>query len=185
MRWGANRTLAEAERYHIEDVYRMQFNEWFSWLRCWDGFPFRKVKINVVAWAAYDETQLEGSTDDIDVHTGILDDRYGLPTCNPGCSRDLHQDGNYTDCPGGRDHRFDQYLVIDTTWGDYVMGAASGQGITLSQYGWETAWSQGKRLSLIVHEMVASSMLLWFIHSLIHHPHRALPLDCMIILIPD
>ena len=159
MRWGANRTLPEAERRHIEAVYSERFHEWLRWLPCYDSFPFRKVNIKVVGWATYHKSLLPGVMDDVNVYAGFEDDLFNLPACNPGCSRYQHLDGNYTDCPGGRDNRFHQFLLLDPSWGEHNMGAASGFGVSISLYGWETVGSQQEDWPMLTHELVSACLL--------------------------
>lgn len=154
MRWGSERALPQKEREHLEAVYEASFQQWLDWLPGWDNFPFGKINVNVVAWATNDSALIQGSADTFEIHTGFLDEN-GLPACNPGCSRELHQDGDYSACPGGEDHRFHQFLALDPRWGNYNMGAASSSGVYLSLYGWETIGSQGLSWPMPVHELVS------------------------------
>ncbi|KAH7353388.1 hypothetical protein B0T11DRAFT_300536 [Plectosphaerella cucumerina] len=151
LRWGSTSSLTQENREQLESVYEQSIQQWLRWLPSWDGFPYEDVNVNVAAWAVNDTAQIEGPTDGFDVHTGFHD-TDGLPTCNPGCSRELHQDGDYSGCPGGPDRRFHQYLVLSPLWGDYNMGAAASFGVDLSLFGWETIGSQGKPWPMPVHE---------------------------------
>lgn len=153
--WGANRTLPDTERRHLEAVYKRQFDEWLQWLPSHDNFPFQDIKINVVGWAARERALLSLSLDEDEVYIGFTDDSFMQPTCNPGCSRDKHLDGDYSGCPGGRDRRFHQILVIDPSWGDANMGAASGFGVSISLWGWENVGSKQERWPMLTHELVS------------------------------
>jgi hypothetical protein len=158
LRWGSAGSLTQENREHLASVYEKSIQQWLRWIPGWDGFPYDKVDVKVVAWAANDTTLIEGPTDAFDVYTGFHD-TDGLPTCNPGCSRELHQDGDYSGCPGGADRRFHQYLVLSPLWGDYNMGAAASYGVDLSLFGWKTIGSQGKPWPMPVHEFVSKPHL--------------------------
>lgn len=156
MRWGANRTLPYAERLEIEATHASKFEEWFRWLAGYDNFPFSNVGVNVVGWAVKDKALLPGPTDHLDVYTDFVDDE-GFPTCDPGCSRDEHPDGDYSGCPGGADRRFHQFLLFDPiSFGDFNMGAATGYGIYISLFGWENVGRVKEHWPMLVHEMVCT-----------------------------
>ncbi|KAI9147339.1 hypothetical protein HJFPF1_12358 [Paramyrothecium foliicola] len=105
------------------------------------------------AWALQDRALLEGPADGFDVYTDFKDNE-GFPTCNPGCSRDSHQDGDYSGCPGSTDRRFLQFVLLDpVSFGDNNRGAATSFGAFISLYGWKTIGSQGKDWPMLVHEL--------------------------------
>ncbi|KAH6970961.1 hypothetical protein BKA56DRAFT_678105 [Ilyonectria sp. MPI-CAGE-AT-0026] len=152
VRWNSNTTVTETTRQQVESQYRKLYNFWWEWLPGYDNFPFDEIKINFVGWAVRDRNQLQGSLDGLDVYTEFKDDQ-GLPDCNPACWVDDHLDGNFTACPGGRDHRYHQFFLLNSAWGDMNMGAAIGYGIDVSMYGWETVGSKMGYWPLLLHEM--------------------------------
>ncbi|CAH0033789.1 unnamed protein product [Clonostachys rhizophaga] len=135
LRWGANKALTRDNRESFEVVYKQSFQVWLKWLPGWDNFPFDSVDIKTAHWAVGDRALIEGPTSGFEVHAGSKDDE-GRPTCNPGCSRELHQDGDYSECPGGADNRFHQFILLNPAWGEFNMGAASSFGVDLSLHGW-------------------------------------------------
>ena len=156
MGWGANRTVLKHERDHLEKVYEKHMQNWLRWLPGYDNFPFEKVDINVVGWAASDLALIPGPMNGTHVYTGFTDDFFKMPTCDPGCSRNLHLDGNYTGCPGGPSRRFHRLFVIDPSWGEHNMGAALGEAASLSQWGWENVGSKHEDWPMLTHELVGS-----------------------------
>ncbi|OBR13394.1 Cellulose-binding family ii [Colletotrichum higginsianum IMI 349063] len=152
VRWGSNKTLTETTRQQIASQHTKLYNYWFRWLSGHDNFPFEEVKINYIGWAVRDRVQLQGSLDGLDVYTGYTDEQGDLD-CNPACSVEKHLDGDFSDCPGGRDHRYHQFLFLNPAWGEYNMGAAMGYGIDVSFHGWETVGSKMGDWPLLLHEM--------------------------------
>lgn len=153
MRWNSNKTLDEDTRNAIEAQHIKQYEQWLEWLPGWDNFPFDKVHFKTVAWAVANDSQLVGPRDDFHVYTEFQDEK-GFPTCDPGCSRHLHPDGDYSGCGRGDENRYHQHFMISNAWGDFSMGAASGEGFDLSEFGWETVGAQMGNWSILVHETV-------------------------------
>ncbi|CEI66056.1 hypothetical protein FVEN_g4533 [Fusarium venenatum] len=152
MRWNSDKVLDEETRNDIHTQLVQQYEQWLEWLPGWDNFPFKEVKHNVIAWAVANESQLVGNRDDFHVYTEFKDDN-GVPTCDPGCSRHLNSDGDFSKCGRGKENRFQQYFLVDKSWGEHNMGAAGGEGITISEYGWDTVGSQLGNWSILVHEV--------------------------------
>lgn len=153
MRWNSDKVLDEETRNNIHAQHVQQYEQWLQWLPGWDNFPFKEVKHNVIAWAVANDSQLVGNRDGFHVYTEFKDEN-GAPDCDPGCSRHLHQDGDFSKCGRGAENRYQQYFLVDKAWGDYNMGAASGEGITVSEYGWDHVGSQLGNWSILVHETV-------------------------------
>ncbi|TVY65019.1 hypothetical protein Focb16_v015433 [Fusarium oxysporum f. sp. cubense] len=151
MRWHSNLTLDEDARNALMLQQVKQYQQWLEWLPGWDNFPFKEIDFKVVAWAVANDSQLVGHRDNFHVYTEFKDDD-GLPTCDPGCSRHLHPDGDYSDCALGPDHRFHHYFMIDNRWGDRDMGAAGGEGFSLSEYGWKNVGAKLGNWPILVHE---------------------------------
>jgi len=128
MRWGPNKTLTEDERGHIVATYEANYQHWLDFLPGYDNFPYGQVKFNITGWAVSDESLLQGSSDGFEVYSNFTDEE-GLPTCNPGCSRHEHPDGDYSQCDGGAENRFHQFFLLDPVgFGNYTMASASGLG---------------------------------------------------------
>jgi hypothetical protein len=157
MRWGTNTTLTTDTREKMVAMYTKQYERWFSWLAGWDNYPYQDFKLKVAGWAVSDSTLFEGSANGVPVYTGFHDGD-GAPTCDPGCSRDLHVNGDYSACPGGPEQRFHQFFFIDPSWGEYNMGAASGPGVYISAYGWDTVGSKVGDWSILIHEQVSAKL---------------------------
>ncbi|KAM3074075.1 hypothetical protein ACMFMG_008688 [Clarireedia jacksonii] len=150
MRWGSNTTLTEDTRQRAETMYRKQYEKWWEWLPGWDNYPFEKFNFNITGWAVSDRSLFEGSVDGFELYTDFKDEKGA--TCDPGCSRHLHQDGNYSACKGGPSQRYHQFFFLDPTWGQLDMGAASGIGVDISLYGWETVGTKLDEWPMLLHE---------------------------------
>ncbi|KAF4902671.1 putative exoglucanase GH6D [Colletotrichum viniferum] len=111
VRWDSSATVTAAQRSKIASAYAAQYQEWFKWLHGYDGFPFAKVDVNVVAWAVKDASLVEGSTDGLDVYT-TYKDGDGVPACATECDRAAHIDGAFSGCKAGADRRFEHSLWL-------------------------------------------------------------------------
>ncbi|KAJ2998005.1 hypothetical protein NUW58_g455 [Xylaria curta] len=153
MRWDSNETVTETMREQILAEYTKIYGYWFQWLSGYDNFPFSQVNFNVVGWAVRDQNILQGSLSSFDTYTNFSDES-GFPTCNPACAYHNNLDGDYSECPGGPEQRYHQFFFLDQGfWGDHNMGAASGDGIDVSLYGWKTVGSKMDDWPILVHEM--------------------------------
>ncbi|RSL90324.1 hypothetical protein CEP51_000781 [Fusarium floridanum] len=110
VRWDSSKSVTAAQRTKIASKYNEQYQKWFKWLYGYNGFPYDNVKVNVVGWAVKDKSLLQGSTDGLDIYTGL--DADGVPMCDIGCARDAHLDGDYSGCKAGADHHFDHSLWL-------------------------------------------------------------------------
>lgn len=154
MRWGPNETSTAEDRHHIVKVYEENYQSWLGPLLGYDNFPYAQVKFNVTGWAVSDAAQLQGSTDGFEVYTDFTDDD-GLPTCDPGCSRHKHPDGNYSACDGGASNRFHQFFLLDPIgFGNMTMAAATGFGFFVGYDGWKNVGSKVPDWPLLLHETV-------------------------------
>ncbi|KAF5989812.1 putative endoglucanase type F [Fusarium bulbicola] len=90
--------------------YNAQYQKWFKWLHGYNGFPYDEVKVNVVAYAVKDKSQLQGSTAGFEVYTEL--DADGVPMCPVACARDAHLDGDYSGCKAGADRHYDHSLWL-------------------------------------------------------------------------
>ncbi|RSL47432.1 hypothetical protein CEP54_013412 [Fusarium duplospermum] len=119
VRWESDEPVTAAYREEIATTLQTQYNKWFKWLYGYDNFPYSDIKVSVVGWAVKDKSLLQGSTDGIDVYTDV--DAEGIPQCSEKCGRFFHQDGDYSQCPGGADRHYDQSLWL-------TKGMAGGAG---------------------------------------------------------
>ncbi|KAG7427729.1 Exoglucanase 3 [Fusarium oxysporum f. sp. raphani] len=110
VRWDSSATITEAQRTKIASVYNAQYQKWFKWLYGYNGFPYDEVKVNIVAYAVKDKSQLQGSTAGYEVYTEL--DADGVPMCPVACARDAHLDGDYSGCKAGADRHYDHSLWL-------------------------------------------------------------------------
>ncbi|RBQ98247.1 hypothetical protein FVER53590_13568 [Fusarium verticillioides] len=103
-------SITVAERTKIASAYNAQYQKWFKWLYGYNGFPYDEVKVNVVAYAVKDKSQLQGSTDGYEVYTEL--DADGVPMCPVACARDAHLDGDYSNCEAGAGRHYDHSLWL-------------------------------------------------------------------------
>ncbi|MGP4110086.1 hypothetical protein ACTWP5_04100 [Streptomyces sp. 4N509B] len=141
VRWDSSRTVTAETRDRVEQVLEEQWARWFDGLRGFDGFPYDEVPVEVVGWAARGDGQLQWSDDAVDRYIGLLDGG-GAPQCAPECGRFFHQDGDYSQCPGGEARHYDQSLWLTDgfggghggDWGqrigtEYLLGALGQENI--------------------------------------------------------
>ncbi|KAJ4044788.1 hypothetical protein NW761_008295 [Fusarium oxysporum] len=110
VRWDSSATITEAQRTKIASAYNAQYQKWFKWLYGYNGFPYDEVKVNIVAYAVKDKSQLQGSTAGYEVYTEL--DADGVPMCPVACARDAHLDGDYSGCKAGADRHYDHSLWL-------------------------------------------------------------------------
>ncbi|MCH7230847.1 cellulose binding domain-containing protein [Glycomyces sp. L485] len=119
VRWDSRNTASASLRDDIEAKLQEQYDLWFDQMAGWNDWPFDRIEVDVVGWAAYDRNLLQWSDDSLDVYIGDI--REDAPQCAEDCGRFFHQDGNYPNCPGGYDHHYDQSL-----WLTEGMGGGAG-----------------------------------------------------------
>lgn len=119
VRWDSQNTVNAQTRDAIEAKLQDQYDLWFDQMAGWSEFPFDQIEVNVVGWAARDRNLLQWSDDSVDVYIGDI--RENAPQCSEDCGRFFHQDGNYSQCPGGETHHYDQSL-----WLTQGMGGGAG-----------------------------------------------------------
>ncbi|KAF5531775.1 endoglucanase type F [Fusarium phyllophilum] len=86
VRWDSSASITEAERTKIASAYNAQYQKWFKWLYGYNGFPYDEVKVNIVAYAVKDKSQLQGSTTGYEVYSEL--DADGVPIgCKAGADR--------------------------------------------------------------------------------------------------
>ncbi|KAH1275039.1 hypothetical protein KXX33_009358 [Aspergillus fumigatus] len=120
VRWDSNQKVTAAQREQIAAAVTRSFNKWIAGLAGFDGFPYNTVEVNVVGYAVRDRSLLEGDTSGLDIYTTT--DEGGIPQCDPRCGRFFHQDGDYSQCPGGASRHYDESLWLT----DGFQGGAGG-----------------------------------------------------------
>lgn len=119
VRWDSNNTVSAQTRDAIAAKLQQQYDLWFDQMAGWNDWPFEKIDVNVVGWAAYDRNLLQWSDNSVDIYIGDI--REDAPQCAAACGRFFHQDGNYSQCPGGEPRHYDQSL-----WLTQGMGGGAG-----------------------------------------------------------
>ncbi|KAF4493501.1 endoglucanase type F [Fusarium agapanthi] len=115
---GTSASITEAERTKIASAYNAQYQKWLKWLYGYNGFPYDEVKVNIVAHAVKNKSQLQGSTAGYEVYTEL--DAGGVPMCPVACARDAHLDGDYSGCKAGAERHYDHSLWLkDGLEGDF------------------------------------------------------------------
>ncbi|WP_197034652.1 cellulose-binding domain-containing protein [Glycomyces sp. NRRL B-16210] len=119
VRWDSQNPVSAQTRDAIASKLQEQYDLWFDQMAGWNDWPYDKIEVNVVGWAAYDRDLLQWSDDSVDVYIGDI--REDAPQCAEACGRFFHQDGNYSQCPGGDARHYDQSL-----WLTQGMGGGAG-----------------------------------------------------------
>ncbi|CAF3444729.1 unnamed protein product [Fusarium graminearum] len=120
VRWESSASVTAEQRAKVATALQDSYTSWMKWVSGWDNFPYEDVKINVVGWAVKDKSLLLGSTTGLDIYTDT--DAEGIPQCSEKCGRFFHQDGDYSQCPGGAERHYDNSLWLT----DGMEGGAGG-----------------------------------------------------------
>lgn len=120
VRWESTASVTAEQRTKVATALQDSYTSWMKWVSGWDNFPYEDVKINVVGWAVKDKSLLQGSTTGLDIYTDT--DAEGIPQCSEKCGRFFHQDGDYSQCPGGAERHYDNSLWLT----DGMQGGAGG-----------------------------------------------------------
>lgn len=119
VRWDSRNPVSAQTRDAIAAKLQQQYDLWFDQMAGWNDWPFASIEVDVVGWAAYDRGLLQWSDDAVDVYIGDI--RENAPQCAEDCGRFFNQDGDYSQCPGGESHHYDQSL-----WLTQGMGGGAG-----------------------------------------------------------
>ncbi|KAH7182272.1 uncharacterized protein B0J16DRAFT_147363 [Fusarium flagelliforme] len=120
VRWESSASVTAEQRTKVAAALQDSYASWMKWVSGWDNFPYEDVKINVVGWAVKNKSLLQGSTEGLDIYTDT--DAEGIPQCSEKCGRFFHQDGDYSQCPGGAERHYDNSLWLT----DGMQGGAGG-----------------------------------------------------------
>lgn len=147
VRWDSRNAVSAGTRDAIEAKLQDQYDVWFDQMAGWSEWPFERIEVEVVGWAAYDRNLLQWSDDAVDVYIGDI--REDAPQCDEDCGRFFHQDGTYPDCPGGYDHHYDQSLWLTQGMGG---GAGGDWGQRMGQEYFTNALGSSQ-ITIYLHEL--------------------------------
>lgn len=123
IRWESTTPATAEIRKQIGVALNTQINKWFTLLAGFEGWPYPKVPIRIVGWAAQTRDMFPGLNETSEGKYYANKDRQGSPECAPACSRSAHQNGKYPDCPGGYDSHFDEsFWLAPDNFGGGVAG---------------------------------------------------------------
>jgi hypothetical protein len=120
VRWDSAAHVTTAQRDAIHVALKRQVKKWMDVMVGHNGWPYAEVPVNIVGWAVRDRAQLEWTDTSVDVY--VNDIRENAPQCSEPCGRFFHQNGNYSNCPGGPSRHYDQSLWLTSGFG----GGAGG-----------------------------------------------------------
>jgi hypothetical protein len=140
VRWDSSAHVTAAQRDSVHAALKRQVKKWMDVMVGHNGWPFTEVPVNIVGWAVRDRAQLEWTDSSVDIYVNNI--REDAPQCGEPCGRFFHQDANYSGCPGGVTHHYDQSLWLTAgfgggaggDWGqrvgsEYFLGAVNSDNI--------------------------------------------------------
>ena len=123
VRWDSSAPVSAALRDQIHASLTRQFTKWMDVMRengqGWENWPYASVPVKVVGWAVRNRSTLQWSDNSVDIYVNDINEN--APQCSRGCGRFFHQDGNYSQCPGGVARHYDMSL-----WLTAGMGGGAG-----------------------------------------------------------
>ena len=126
VRWQSNKTLSAANRKNTVVMLNSMINGWVKELAGFENWPYDKVTVKVVGWAADNASKFPDATSDEKIFTKYTESDGSnptLPRCPDACARPLHyaeKNYNYSTCEIGE--RFDMSLWMT----DGFNGGAGG-----------------------------------------------------------
>ncbi|KAH7093599.1 hypothetical protein FB567DRAFT_544936 [Paraphoma chrysanthemicola] len=127
VRWNHKGKSTAAARASTVKALQRSLQKWFDVLVGFEGFPVTKLNVNVVGYAVKNKNLIEGDTTGLDIYTTTNPD--GVPECDTRCYRALHLNGDMSQCPGGKDSRYDISLWLD----EELTGQFGGYGYNWGQ----------------------------------------------------
>lgn len=119
VRWDSNAPVSAALRDRIHAALTRQFTKWMNVMvengQGWERWPYPNVPVRVVGWAVRDRSTLQWTDNSVDIY--VNDIRENAPQCAAACGRFFHQDGNYSQCPGGAARHYDMSLWLTSGFG--------------------------------------------------------------------
>ncbi|ETO73227.1 hypothetical protein F444_10810 [Phytophthora nicotianae P1976] len=87
VRWDSSTTLSKGVASPFQGILERHFNKWNKWLEGYNCWPFKKLKVNMVGWAAKDKSQFEWTDDTLGPFYEGSVDSDGVPQCPDECYR--------------------------------------------------------------------------------------------------
>lgn len=124
VRWDSSAPVSAALRDEIHAALTRQFTKWMNVMldngQRWENWPYQTVPVKVVGWAVRNRSTLQWTDNSVDVYVNDINEN--APQCSRACGRFFHQDGNYSQCPGGAARHYDMSLWLTSGFG----GGAGG-----------------------------------------------------------
>lgn len=124
VRWDSSAPVSAALPDRIHAALTRQFTKWMNVMvengQGWENWPYPTVPVRVVGWAVRDRATLQWTDNSVDIYVNDINEN--APQCARGCGRFFHQDGNYSQCPGGAARHYDMSLWLTSGFG----GGAGG-----------------------------------------------------------
>ncbi|CEG47107.1 Metallopeptidase, catalytic domain [Plasmopara halstedii] len=87
VRWESNTNLDKQSASQFQGVLERHYNKWNKWLEGYNCWPFKKLNVNIVGWAARDKSQFKWADTTLGhIYEGIVDSS-GVPQCPDECYR--------------------------------------------------------------------------------------------------
>jgi hypothetical protein len=114
VRWDSSAPVSAALRDQIHAALSRQFTKWMNVMvengQGWERWPYTNVPVRVVGWAVRNRSTLQWTDNSVDIYVNNI--RENAPQCSADCGRFIHQDGNYSRCPGGAARHYDMSLWL-------------------------------------------------------------------------
>lgn len=115
VRYESTEVLSAANRDKLEAALERNINEWIDQLEGQDCFPYTRVPVKVVGWAAMNRATFNWADGE---HPGLMyigdDSHEDAPQCAQECGRFFHREAGYQypGCSGGRANHYDMSLWL-------------------------------------------------------------------------
>ncbi|KAG6612937.1 Neutral zinc metallopeptidase [Phytophthora cinnamomi] len=90
IRWDSKDRLSKSDASKFEAMLNRQFKAWNQWLIGYDCWPYNKINVKIVGWAARDASLFEWSDDSLGKIYTSDKDVDGVPQCPTACYK--HQE---------------------------------------------------------------------------------------------
>jgi hypothetical protein len=140
VRWQSDASITLAERKALADTLSNYINDWAQYMIGYENWPYKKIEVNVVAWAVADKNLLQDLQSDEVVYTDYTtDDLHSsnsaipekLPYAPTQYSRAEHFTESNYDYGNGE---FDMYAWCTDGWAFGGVGGDWGQRTSYSQW---------------------------------------------------
>jgi hypothetical protein len=117
IRWESTTVATPELRKLTSDTLNNQLNKWFDLLAGFEGWPYPKVPMRIVGWAGRDRSLFPGLNETKEGRYYNDKDRERIPQCAEDCGRFFHRNGQYANCPGGKDMHYDMSFWLTDKFG--------------------------------------------------------------------